>query len=165
MKRNLFTRLTLAATLAVLSTAVLAHDDATLDKMNAPHSGQLRMVGIHHFELVIAKDNKEAKSSPVDVYITDHAGTKIPSAGATGTATILTGKNKSIVKLTSVGDNRLTGMGRYAYNPETKVIVAITLADKTTGQARFTPSTASSTAAHDVMHEHKVVHANKEDMK
>ena len=161
MKRNIFTQLTLAATFAVLSTAALAHDDATLDKMNAPHSGQLRMVGVHHFELVIAKNNKEAKSSPVDVYITDHSGTKIPSAGATGTATILTGKNKSVVKLKAVGDNKLTGTGRYAYIPETKVIVAVTFADKTTGQARFTPATASSTAAHN----HNAAHANKEDMK
>ena len=118
MKRNLFTHLTIAATLAILSTIAMAHNDATLDKLHAPHSGQLRMVGIHHFELVIAKDNKEAKSSPVDVYITDHAGTKVPTVGATGIATILTGKNKSIIKLAAAGDNKLTGTGSYAYNPE-----------------------------------------------
>ncbi len=159
MKRNLFTRLTLAATIAVLSIAALAHDDATLDKMNAPNNGQLRMAGIHHFELVIAKDNKEAKSSPVDLYLTDHAGIKIPSKGTTGTATILTGKTKSIVKLTAVEDNKLTGTGSYAYNPETKVIVAITFADKTTGQARFTPATS----VNNEIHEHKVKQAHIED--
>ena len=165
MKRNLFTHLTIAATLAILSTTAMAHNDATLDKMHAPHSGQLRMVGIHHFELVIAKDNKEAKSSPVDVYITDHAGTKVPTVGATGIATILTGKNKSIVKLAAAGDNKLTGTGSYAYNPQTKVVVVITFADKTTGQAKFTPATAMSSSMHDEMHEHKDEHANMKDMK
>ena len=165
MKRNLFTHLTIAATLAILSTTAMAHNDATLDKMHAPHSGQLRMVGIHHFELVIAKDNKEAKSSPVDIYITDHAGTKVPTVGATGIATILTSKNKSIVKLAAAGDNKLTGTGNYAYNPQTKVVVVITFADKTTGQAKFTPATAMSSSMHDEVHEHKDEHTNMNDMK
>ena len=57
------------------------------------------MSGIHHFELVIAKDSKVPKDSPVAVYLTDHAGTKIPSKGAQGTATILTGKSKVVVPL------------------------------------------------------------------
>ena len=165
MKQNLFTNLTIAATLAILGTTAMAHDDATLDKMHAPHSGQLRMVGIHHFELVIAKDNKETKISPVDVYITDHAGTKVPAVGVTGTATILTGKNKFIVKLAAAGDNKLTGMGSYAYNPQTKVVVVITFADKTTGQAKFTPATAKSSFTHDEVHEQKVGHAHMKDMK
>ena len=165
MKQNLFTNLTIAATLAILTTTVMAHDDATLDKMHAPHSGQLRMVGIHHFELVIAKDNKEVKSSPVDVYITDHAGTKVPTVGTTGIATILTGKNKSTVKLAAAGDNKLTGTGSYAYNPQTKVVVVITFADKTTGQAKFTPATAMSSSMHDEVHEHKDEHTNMNDMK
>ena len=165
MQQNLFTQLTIAVTLAVLSTTAMAHDDATLYKMRAPHSGQLRMVGIHHFELVITKDNKEAKSSPVDVYITDHAGTKVPTVGATGIATILTGKNKSTVKLAAVGDNKLAGTGNYAYNSETKVVVVITFADKTTGQAKFTPATAMSSSMHDEMHEHKDEHTKMKDMK
>ena len=143
MKRNLFTQLTLAATIAILSTAALAHDDATLDKMKTPHNGQLRMSGIHHFELVLAKDNKVAKESPVDVYLTDHAGAKISSAGAKGSATILTGKSKVVVPITATTDNKLSGNGKYAYNANTKVIVSIIFANKTTEQARFTPSTVS----------------------
>ena len=148
MKCNLFTKLTLAATLAVLSTAALAHDDATLDKMKTLHNGQLRMSGIHHFELVLAKDNKVAQDSPVDIYLTDHAGAKIPSAGAKGTATILTGKSKVVVPITATTDNKLSGTGKYAYDANTKVVVSITFADKTTEQARFTPSTASASGEH-----------------
>ena len=148
MKCNLFTKLTLAATLAVLSTAALAHDDATLDKMKTLHNGQLRMSGIHHFELVLAKDNKVPKDSPVDIYLTDHAGAKIPSAGAKGNATILTGKSKVVVPITATTDNKLSGTGKYAYDANTKVVVSITFADKTTEQARFTPSTASASGEH-----------------
>ena len=107
----------------------------------------------------------KAKSSPVDIYITDHAGTKVPTVGATGIATILTGKNKSTVKLAAAGDNKLTGTGSYAYNPQTKVVVVITFADKTTGQAKFTPATAMSSSMHDEVHEHKDEHTNMNDMK
>ena len=142
MKRNLFTQLTLAAILAILSTAALAHDDATLDKMKTLHNGQLRMSGIHHFELVLAKDNKVSKDSPVYIYLTDHAGNKISSAGAKGSATILTGKSNVIVPISAIADNKLSGTGKYAYDENTKVVVSITFADKTTEQARFTPATA-----------------------
>ena len=148
MKRNLFTQLTIAATLAILSTTAMAHDDATLDKMKTPHNGQLRMSGIHHFELVLAKGNKVAKDSPVDIYLTDHAGIKIPSAGAKGSATILTGKSKVVVPIIATADNKLSGTGKYAYDAHTKVVVSITFADKTTEQARFTPSTASASDEH-----------------
>ena len=95
----------------------------------------------------------------------DHAGTKLPVFGATGIATILTGKNKSIVKLAAAGDNKLTGTGSYAYNPETKVVVVITFADKTTGQAKFTPATAMPSSIHNEVHEHKDGHAHMKDMK
>lgn len=42
-----------------------------------------------------------------------HAGAKSPSAGAKGTATILTGKPKVIVPIVAVGDNKLSGTGIY----------------------------------------------------
>jgi hypothetical protein len=40
--------------------AALAHDDAYLDTQKAPNGGQLRMAGPYHYELVLAKDGKEA---------------------------------------------------------------------------------------------------------
>ena len=153
MKRNFFNHLAVATTIALLSTAAFAHDDATLDKMKTPHNGQLRMSGIHHFELVLAKDSKESKDNPVAVYLTDHAGMKIRSAGAQGTATILTEKSKVVVPLAAVGDNKLSGTGKYAYDPETKVIVSLTFADKTTEQARFTPATAMPMEEHSHHHD------------
>lgn len=119
--------------------AALAHTDEYLDTQKTPNGGQLRMAGVYHYELVVAKDSKEVKDNPVVVYVTDHAGAKIPTVGAGGTATILAGKAKLTVTLTPDGDNRLKGSGKYASSPDLKAIVSVTLAGKTAEQARFTP--------------------------
>ena len=118
---------------------VLAHDDAYLDTQKAPNGGQLRMAGPYHYELVLAKNATAAQENPVVVYVTDHAGAKIPTAGASGTATILAGKLKATAALQSDGDNRLKGVAKYAAMPDTKVVVSVTLAGKQPEQARFTP--------------------------
>lgn len=128
-----------AGALMLTSPTLLAHTDEYLDTLQAPNGGQLRMSGIYHFELVVAKDNRVAKESPVEVYITDHAGGKIPTVGARGTATMVAGKRTVSVKLLADGDNRLKGVARYASTPDMKVTVSITMADKTARQARFTP--------------------------
>lgn len=129
-----------AATIA--GTAALAHSDEYLDTQAAPNGGQLRMAGNYHFELVVTKDSKEVKENPVTVYVTDHAGTKVSTVGAGGTATLLSGKNKVAVKLAPDGDNRLKGVGNYASNPQLKAVISITLAGKAAEQARFTPLAA-----------------------
>ncbi|MCK6435102.1 MAG: hypothetical protein HUU30_17870 [Burkholderiaceae bacterium] len=131
-----------AMAMAVGSGAALAHDDATLDKQKSPHGGQVRMAGAYHFELVLAKDAQGAQDSPVVVYVTDHAGAQVPTAGATGSATLLSGKTKVAVKLTPDGDNRLKGMARYVAAPGIKAVVSVTLAGKAPEQARFTPMAA-----------------------
>lgn len=131
---------TLLVSLTMLNgTAVLAHSDDYLDTLAAPNGGQLRMAGVYHYELVVAKDSKEARDNPVVVYVTDHADAKLSTVGAGGTATILAGKTKTTVKLAPDGDNRLKGVGKYASTPDMKVIVSVTLAGKTAEQARFTP--------------------------
>ncbi|WP_126446140.1 hypothetical protein [Sulfuricystis multivorans] len=139
-----------AASLFSLSTsAALAHSDEYLDTQAAPHGGQLRMAGIYHFELVVAKDSKEAKDNPVIVYVTDHAGTKVPTTGAKGTVTILSGKAKTTVDLAPDGDNRLKGSGVYASTPDMKAVVSITLPGKAAEQARFTPLAKAAAMAQD----------------
>jgi hypothetical protein len=138
---NTRTSLLAAATtvFALLSTSVFAHSDEYLDTLKAPNGGQLRMAGIYHYELVVVKDSKEAKDNPVVVHVADHAGVKIPTTGAKGAATILTGKSKVTVPLVPDGDNRMKGVGNYASTPDMKAIVSITLAGKAAEQARFTP--------------------------
>lgn len=133
-------RTTLALAAMLLATgAARAHDDATLDATAAPHGGQLRMAGIYHFELVLVADSKTAKDNPVFVYLTDHAGRKLPSAGAAGTATLLGAAGQATATLQPDGDNRLKGVAKYASTPDTKVVLSIALPGKAPLQARFTP--------------------------
>lgn len=138
------------ATLA--GTAALAHSDEYLDTRTAPNGGQLRMAGNYHFELVVAKDSKEAKENPVIVYVTDHAETKVSTVGAGGTATILSGKGKLLVKLAPDGDNRLKGVGVYRSAPDLKAVVSVTLPGKVVEQARFTPLAVAADSHADHKH-------------
>jgi hypothetical protein len=128
--------LTLGVLLAPLAHAHSEHD---LDMMTAPHGGQLRMAGASHYELVLVKDSKAAKDNAIAVYVTDHAGTKTPTAGASGSITLLSGKAKVNAVLTPDGDNKLTGHAIYASEPDLKAVVKIKLTGQDEQQARFTP--------------------------
>jgi len=144
LNRKLLRALAAGSLVALLPAApgALAHDNAYLDTQKAPHGGQLRMAGPYHYELVVAKDSKEAQANPVAVYLTDHAGNKVPSAGASGTVTILAGKQKATATLKPDGDNRLTASARYLSTPDMKVVVSIAVAGAKPEQARFTPLAA-----------------------
>ena len=135
---NRITALLFSAVLA-MPFGAQAHDDAHLDKVKAPNGGQLRAAGIYHFELVLAREAGDPKDRAVAVHVTDHAGTAVASAGATGTVTLL-GKGGAVrVALAPDGANRLKGAGRYVADPDLKAVVSVTLAGKPAEQARFTP--------------------------
>ena len=147
------TRITSIAVLLGLTCVaggVRAHDDAYLDTQKAPNGGQLRMAGPNHYELVVVRDSKEAKENAVVVFVTDHAGQKVLTVGASGTATILAGKLKATSPLKPDGDNRMKGFAKYASTSDMKVVVSITLSGKPAEQARFTPlgSQVQAHAAH-----------------
>ena len=129
----------IALALATATTSVQAHDDAYLDTQQAPNGGQLRMAGVYHLELVVDKSTPQAADKPVVVYVTDHAGQKVPTQGATGNATILAAKGKASVALVPDGDNRLKGTGRYASTADMKAIVQFTAKGQSPETARFTP--------------------------
>ena len=133
-----YLKLSLLSASLIFSPGALAHSDEYLDTQNAPHGGQLRMAGIYHYELVVTKDSNAVKENPIIVYLTDHAGTRIDTAGATGTATILAGKLKATATLKADGENRMKGVAKYASTPNMKIVVSITPPGKPTGQARFT---------------------------
>lgn len=142
-----------ALTLATGVTPALAHDDAPHpDTLKAAHGGQLGMAGSLSYELVVVKDGKDAKESPVMVYVTDHAGRKVPTAGASGTATILAGKLKASATLQPDGDNRMKGIAKYAATPDMKVVVSVTLSGKQPEQTRFTPMAAAKDGHTDHTH-------------
>lgn len=151
MKKALFL-IAAASALGLASPALLAHTDDVLDTQKAPNGGQLRMAGVYHYELIVAKDSKDAKDNAVVVYVTDHAGTKIPTSGASGTATILAGKAKATATLAPDGDNRLKGMAKYLSSPDMKVVVSITFPGKAAEQARFTPLAAAKDGHTDHKH-------------
>ncbi|MBN8474042.1 hypothetical protein [Sulfuritalea sp.] len=128
-----------AAIFAAAALPAWAHDDATLDTMKSPNGGQVRMAGVYHFELLLARDSKEAKDNPVIVFVTDHADGKVASKGMKATVTMLGGGQKASVELQPDGDNRLKGTARYASAADLKAVVAVTLPDGKVEQARFTP--------------------------
>jgi len=129
----------LLAALLLGTGGAFAHDDAYLDTVAAPHGGQLRMAGPYHYELVLAKEGGEPQERPILVYVTDHAGQAIPTAGASGTATLLSSQGRVTATLAPDGDNRMKGAATYAATPGMKAVVGIVLAGKEAVQARFTP--------------------------
>lgn len=143
-----------AGALVLAGSTAFAHNDDYLDTQKSTNGGQTRMANAYHFELVVAKDSKEAKENAVVVYITDHANAKIPTVGANGTATILAGKQKATVKLVPDGDNRLKGMASYASTADMKVVVTITLPGKAAESARFTPLAAGKAQPKQDAHKH-----------
>ncbi len=122
--------LALAALIAAHPAA--AHDDATLDTHPTPHGGQVRMAGPFHLELV-------AGNGELTVYVTDHGDKHVPTQGASGTATVLAGKDKASVPLVPAGGNLLKGKGKFTRMPGMKVVVSLTLPGQTPQVARFTP--------------------------
>lgn len=154
MKKLLFF-ISVVSIVGLTSPALLAHTNDVLDSRKAPNGGQLRMAGIYHYELVVVKDSKEAKTNPVIVYVTDHTDVKIPTSGAKGTVTILTGKQKLTATLLPDGDNRLKGSASYVSAPDMKVVVSITLPGKAAEQAQFTPLAKMMPTTKDGHVEHK----------
>ena len=127
-----------ALILSLLATPLAwAHSDEYLDTQTTPHGGQMRMAGAYHFELL-------AKPGELTVYLTDHAGVKVPANGATGSATVLSGKAKTTLKLQPSGDNELKGSGKFELAPDMKVVVSVTMPGKAPEQARFTPQAVAA---------------------
>lgn len=137
----------LLVALSTMGTAQ-AHDDAYLDGLTAPHGGQIRMAGAHHLELVLDKTAKGEQPAPVDVYVTDHAGTKQDTAGASATATLLSAGHKVTVPLKPAGDNRLSGRAPYAASTDLKAVVTVTMPGEDAQQARYTPLASHAKPPH-----------------
>ena len=142
---SLMSRTVLGAMLALsLAGVARAHDDATLATMKAPNGGQMKMAGPFHLELVVVRDNDTVADKPVVVHVTDHAGVKIDTKGATGTATLLSAKGRSTVALAPAGDNTMKGMAKYGATQDLKAVVSFTIPGKEPQQARFEPFAAES---------------------
>ena len=127
-------------TFAIGTSSVQAHGDAShFDSIKGRHGGQLAIAGVYGFELMIEKEAKAAMDNPVVVYVTNLDGQAVSTTGATGTAMLLSGNDKTVVTLLPDGDNRMKGTAKYASTPTMKALVTITLAGKGTEQARYMP--------------------------
>lgn len=127
-------------TFAIGATSAQAHGDAShFDSVKGKHGGQLAIAGVYGFELMIEKEAKAAMDNPVVVYVTNLDGQAVSTTGATGTAMLLSGNDKTVVTLLPDGDNRMKGTAKYASTPTMKALVTITLAGKGTEQARYMP--------------------------
>jgi len=114
----------LAMGLGALDAPVaLAHGSAT-----SRHGGISQMAGDLGFELVSTPDG-------VALYVDDH-GKPVAPAGITGKLTVLNGTQKSEADLVAVGD-RLEARG-IKLTPGTKVVAALTTAQKKAVTVRFT---------------------------
>lgn len=119
----------LASVLFALILAPAAYAD---ERGVGPNGGQVKDAGKHHVELVV-KDNA------LTLYVTGAKDAKVSTKGASGSATVLSGKNTASVKLEPVGENALAGAGKFESAPGMKVVVSLTLAGQNPVQARFTP--------------------------
>jgi len=133
------TGLVLGAMLAVLPPA-RAHTDEYFELVEAPHGGQLRMVGPYHLELV-------ARDREITLYVTDHADNKITTDGGLGKATIESGQTRTQIGLHPVGDNMLKGSGVFSVTPDTAIIVFIRLPEQDAYALRFMPLKPKKTPA------------------
>ena len=117
----------IASTLLCVSIVARA-DEAT----SGPNGGQLKHSGSYHLELVV-------KDTALMVYLTGDKNTKVATKGASGSATVLTGKSTSNVKLEPSGENALVGSSGFQPAPDMKIVVSVTLPGQPPLQARFTP--------------------------
>ena len=93
------------------------------------HGGVVHSAGDLSFELV-GKDGKAV------IYVDDH-GAKLPTVGATGTLTVLSGGKKSETLLEASGTNTLTSKTEVKLAPGVKAVASIAMPGKETISVRF----------------------------
>lgn len=122
MKKILFTALlTLGATLAQ------AHEN-----LQAAHGGSIvEAPSGARLELLASKEG-------LTLYLNDHDGQPVPSAGVTVEIVLLSGGKKQNLTLAPGTGNTLTASGSFAEGGESKAIVRITLPGKAVEQVRMT---------------------------
>ena len=122
----------LARLAVVVLTPVIATTSYADERGAGPNGGQVRDAGKHHVELLV-------KANALTVYVSGAKDAKVSTKGASGSATVLSGKNTTSIKLEPAGENALAGAGKFESAPGMKVVVSLTLPGQNPVQARFTP--------------------------
>lgn len=113
-----------------LGLACLAFSTARADAVPGHHGGQVQDAGPYHFELV-------AKPKELTIYVLGSGGKKVDTRSAGGSATVLSGKVKTTLPLTSAGENTLKGTGNFDIGAGAKIVVSVTFPGQSPVQARF----------------------------
>lgn len=127
--RNKLNRMFLAVVL--FSAPCFAHDDAYLDSHPTPHGGQVRMAGPYHMEVL-------TEHSHLRVYVTDHGGAAVSTAGWKAQAIVLAGKQKLHYDLQPAGTNTLLSKDPITRSAPVVMVLTVTPAAGTAQIARYT---------------------------
>ncbi len=122
----------LALVMVALAPAASAADDHKHDKKahTGHHGGVVAMAGHTEYELV-------AKPDVLTIYVSEEEK-PVPTKGASGTLTLLVGKEKTSGTLVPAGDNRLEAKGAFKPAPGARVVATVTLPGHKAEQVRFT---------------------------
>ena len=122
----------LALAMVVLAPAASAADDHKHDEKahTGHHGGVVTVAGHTEYELV-------AKPDVLTIYVSEEEK-PVPTKGASGTLTLLAGKEKISGALVPAGDNRLEARGAFKLAPGARVVATITLPGRKAEQVRFT---------------------------
>jgi hypothetical protein len=116
----------IAVTLSLFSSLALAHGDTP-----AKHQGVIAEAASGDLaELSVA-------GNMLMLYLSDHQGQAINSAGAVAEVTLLSSSGKQVLKLLPAGDNALMAQEAYSAPAGTKALVKLTLPGKAAEQFRF----------------------------
>src|SRR3954453_16611134 len=95
------------ALIALESTVAWAHSDEYFATHATAHGDQMRMAGPYHLELV-------ARNDQITLYVTDHGGNAVDTAGGSAKVILTAGKKKRcVVILSAAGENTLKGSGKF----------------------------------------------------
>lgn len=94
------------------------------------NGGQQTDAGNYHVEVV-------AKGNTLDVFITDHSETPVPTKGFKGTAVLVVGGKAQRIVLAPRGENVLTGTSAVELKAPIRGAVQVTNGENQTVQAKF----------------------------
>ncbi|MEN3278431.1 MAG: hypothetical protein V7631_4221 [Massilia sp.] len=113
---------------AALAASVVPTGNVHAHGAKPKHGGIVQTAGDLSFELV-------SKDGATTIYVDDH-GKDLPTAGASGTLTVLKGTEKTALPLAAGGNNTLVARGA-TLAAGSKAVAAVTFADKKAVSVRF----------------------------
>ncbi len=118
--------------IAAFAPAAFAADDHKHDEKThaGHHGGVVAMAGHTEYELV-------AKPDVLTIYVSREEK-PVSTKGASGTFTLLAGKEKVNGTLAPAGDNRLEAKGAFKLAPGARVVATVTVPGQKADQVRFT---------------------------